>query len=77
MESVPNPCVGAGSRIRKHSASSAESVHGAGSNDFRTWQSILDGLTTKARKDGLLRAIHNETGFEARLRKVLDSIAVR
>ena len=51
METVPNHSVGAGSRIRKHSASSAESGHGAGSNDFRTWQSILDGLTIKARKE--------------------------
>ena len=77
METVPDHYVGSGSRIRKHSASSAGSVHGTGSNDIRTWQSILDGLTIKARKDGLLRAIHNERGLEARLRKVLDSIAVR
>ena len=42
-----------------------------------SWQSILDGLTIKARRDGLLRSIQNEHGFEARLRKVMDSIAVR
>ena len=68
---------GSGPRIRKHSSSSAGSGYGPGTNDVRTWQSILDGLTIKARKDGLLRAVQNERGFEARMRKVLDSIAVR
>ena len=69
---------GGGARTRQHSASSGGSGHGIGySNDTRTWQSILDGLTIKARKDGLLRALQNEHGFEARLRKVMDSIAVR
>jgi tetratricopeptide (TPR) repeat protein len=68
---------GSGPRIRKHSSSSAGSGQGHGTNNVRTWQSILDGLTIKARKDGLLRAVQNERGFEARIRKVLDSIAVR
>ena len=67
-----------GGRTRKHSASSASSGQGIGSgSDTRTWQSILDALTIKGRKDGLLRAVQNERGFEARLRKVMDSIAVR
>ena len=71
---------GGGGRVhtRKHSASSGGSGQGIGSgSDTRTWQSILDGLTIKARKDGLLRSLQNEHGFEARLRKVMDSIAVR
>ena len=67
---------GGSGRTRKSSNSSVGSGHGVGS-EGRSWQSILDGLTIKARKDGLLRSLQNEHGFEARLRKVMDSIAVR
>ena len=63
-------------RTRKISNSSGGSGQGVDS-EARSWQSILDGLTIKARKDGLLRSVQNESGFEARLRKVMDSIAVR
>ena len=68
---------GSGARIRKHSSSSVGSNQGTGPGSDRTWQSILDALTVKARKDGLLRAVQKERGFDARLRKVLDSVAVR
>ena len=69
---------GSASKYTKHRASSGGSRHdtSAGSED-RTWQSILDGLTIKAKKDGLLSAVKKAHGFEARLRKVMDCIAVR
>ncbi len=42
-----------------------------------SWQSILDSLTHKARKDGLILSIQNAKGFEAKISKVRDSIVIR
>lgn len=47
------------------------------SSTNRSWQTILDGLTVKARKEGLLRSVKNAKTFEDKLRKVMDSIAIR
>ena len=42
-------------RSRKHSNSSGGSGHGIGAGcNNKTWQSILDGLTIKARKEDFL-----------------------
>ena len=42
-----------------------------------TWQDILDVLTKKANKEGLLRSIKNAKTIEAKVGKVIDSIAIR
>ena len=54
----------------------AMSSSGGVSGD-QSWQSILDLLTTKARKDGLIASIKNAKGFEAKINKVMDSIVIR
>jgi hypothetical protein len=43
----------------------------------QSWQSILDVLTTKAKKDGLLTSVKNAKGFNAKINKVRDSIVIR
>ena len=43
----------------------------------QSWQSILDLLTSKAKKDGLLASVKNAKGFEAKINKVRDSIFIR
>jgi hypothetical protein len=43
----------------------------------QSWQSILDLLTVKAKKDGLMMSIKNAKGFEAKINKVRDSIVIR
>ena len=57
---------------------SDKSLDGIGSGkDLRTWQTILDDLTNKAGKTGLLKEIQNEIGFEKKLRRAIESVAVR
>jgi hypothetical protein len=56
--------------------SSSGGVSGGVSGDH-SWQSILDLLTAKARKDGLIASIKNAKGFEAKINKVRDSIVIR
>ena len=51
-------------------------MSGSGHGD-QSWQSILDLLTAKARKDGLLNSVKNARGFEAKINKVRDSIVIR
>ena len=43
----------------------------------RTWQSILDGLTVRAKRDGLLGSVVLAKTFEDKMRRVTDSIVVR
>lgn len=43
----------------------------------RTWQSILDGLTVRAKKDGLLGSVKTAKTFEDKMRRVTDSIVVK
>ena len=54
----------------------AMSSSGGVSGD-QSWQSILDLLTAKARKDGLIASIKNAKGFEAKINRVRDSIVIR
>ena len=42
-----------------------------------SWQDILNGLTQKAKKDGLLRSLKNAKTIEAKVDKVIDSISIR
>lgn len=42
-----------------------------------TWQEILDALTRKAVKQGLVRSVKNAKTFEAKVDKVIDSIGIR
>ena len=46
-------------------------------DEIQTWQEALDLLTTKAKRDNLIRAVENAPTFEEKVRKVLDSIAIR
>jgi hypothetical protein len=43
----------------------------------KSWQEVLDLLTAKAKKDGLLAQVRNAKGFEAKINKVRDSIVIR
>lgn len=42
-----------------------------------SWQDILDVLTRKASKDGLLRSIKNAKSIEAKVGKVIDNLTIR
>lgn len=42
-----------------------------------SWQDILNNLTGKAKKDGLIRSIKNAKTIEAKVDKVIDSISIR
>ena len=42
-----------------------------------TWQDILNALTRKAAKGGLLNSVKNAKTFEAKVGKILDSLATR
>ena len=42
-----------------------------------SWQDILDVLTRKASKDGLLRSIKNAKSIEAKVGKVIDNLKIR
>merc|ERR1712062_192451 len=42
-----------------------------------SWQDILNNLTEKAKKDGLIRSIKNAKTIEAKVDKVIDSISIR
>ena len=42
-----------------------------------SWQDILNTLTEKAKKDGLIRSIKNAKTIEAKVDKVIDSISIR
>jgi len=59
------------------SSSIHEEVGGGFNPGDRSWQSILDGLTAKANREGLIRSVKNAKTFEDKLRKVMDSIAIR
>ena len=51
-------------------------MSGTGIGD-QSWQSILDQLTVKAKRDGLMSSIKNANGFEEKIGKVKDSIVIR
>ena len=51
-------------------------MSGPGVGD-QSWQSILDQLTVKAKRDGLMSSIKNANGFEEKIGKVKDSIVIR
>ena len=42
-----------------------------------SWQDVLESLTEKARKDGLLRSLKNAKTVGAKVDKVIDSISIR
>jgi hypothetical protein len=42
-----------------------------------SWQGVLDNLTQKANKDGLLRSLKTVKSIEAKVAKVIDSITIR
>merc|ERR1712012_1123701 len=42
-----------------------------------SWQDVLESLTEKARKDGLLRSLKNAKTVGAKVDKVIDSISIK
>ena len=46
-------------------------------NSTRTWQDILDELTRKSGKNGLIEIVKNENTLGEKLSRVMDSVIVR